>query len=316
MEGNKCTVVLKSDSTKTVPYAITANGKYTFVVRGTYNGKTVEEEKEVIVNQYMSAKNIVQYDAGNWTQAEIQELQGKNLYNINKAKTASNASGLDFTFGGFTYEGDTANASDIASGNIITSRNQSVSHYIESREYTPKYSGWQILESKEENGKKYVTKITHAGSPENFVYSYTTGDDNKRAEYILSSGKRQTGNNTYQPRSWQMYIDQSQKDLIANTTDKDGKQIKDIHAMDYNEALAINNSTNITTGIRRTGACYWLASADTSYYGCVWGVYYDGYMGAYSSICWGVRPVVSLTSGVYIKAGAGTESDPYILGKD
>ena len=314
LEGNKCTVVLKADNSKTVPYAITANGKYTFVVRGTYNGKTIEEEKEVIVNQYTAKGGFVQYDAGNWTQAEIQELQGKNLYNINKAKTASNTSGLNFTFGGFTYDGDTANASDIASGNIITSRNQSVTP--QSGWGTPKYSGWQILESKEENGKTYVTKITHAGSPENFVYYYRTFYDNLRVEYILSSGKRQPGNNTYQPRSWQMYVDQSQKNLIANTTDKDGKQIKDIHAMDYNEALAITNSTNTTTGIRKTGALYWLASAYPNYYSNVWCVSDDGRIGYGVNCCWGVRPVVSLTSGVYIKSGTGTDADPYILGKD
>ena len=314
LEGNKCTVVLKADNSKTVPYAVTGNGKYTFIVRGTYNGKTIEEEKEVIVNQYMSAQGVVKYDAGNWTQAEIKELQGKNLYNINKEKTASNTSGLNFTFGGFTYEGDTANKTDIDSGKIITSRNQSVTP--QSGYGTPKYSGWQILESKEENGKTYVTKITHAGSPENFVYYFTKDYDNRRVEYILSSGKRQTGDNTYQPRSWQMYVDQSQKDLIANTTDKDGKQIKDIHAMDYNEALAITNNTNPTTGIRNTEAFYWLASANTSSSNNVWyvgnngGVYYNYHF------CWGVRPVVSLTSGVYIKSGTGTDTDPYILGKD
>ena len=314
LEGNSCTVVSKADNSKVVPYPVTANGKYVFKVSGTYNGKTIEEEKEVIVNQYMSAKNVVQYDAGDWTQAEIQELQGKNLYNINKKKTASNTSGLNFTFGGFTYDGDTANASDIASGNIITSRNQSVAP--QSEYGTPKYSGWQILESKEENGKTYVTKITHAGSPENFVYDYETSYDNRRVEYILSSGKRQTGYNTYQPRSWQMYVDQSQKDLIADTTDKDGNTIKDIHAMDYSEAMAITGNTDNTTGIRNTGAFYWLASAFTSHRGSVWNVYNGGNMVYGYSHCWGVRPIVSLTSEVYIKSGTGTEADPYILGKD
>ena len=312
LEGNKCTVVLKADNSKTVPYAVTENGKYTFKVSGTYNGKTVEDEKEVIVNQYKAQGGFVKYDAGNWTQAEIQALQSKSLYNINKSKTASNTAGLNFTFGGFTYEGDTTNASDIASGNIITSRNQSVRP--QGAYGTPKYSGWQILESKEENEKTYVTKITHAGSPENFVYYYTKDYDNRRVEYILSSGKRQTGYNTYQPRSWQMYVDQSQKDLIANTTDKDGKQIKDIHAMDCNEVYAITNNTGLPNVIRNTGAYYWLASANISDSISVWNSSNDGrYI---RNICGGVRPVVSLTSGVYIKSGSGTETDPYILGKD
>ena len=282
-----------------------SNGKYTFKISGTYNGKTVEEEKEVTVNQYMSAQGVVKYDAGNWTQAEIQALQSKSLYNINKSKTASNTAGLNFTFGGFTYEGDTTNASDIASGNIITSRNQSVTP--QSGYGTPKYSGWQILESKEENGRTYVTKITHAGSPENFVYFYTTDYDNRRVEYILSGGQRQTGYSTYQPRDWSMYKDK--------TLDKNG-YISDVHAMTYDEAYKKTGNTENITGMINTGAKYWLASAYTRHYDSMWSMSYYGFMSTYSNCCGGVRPVVSLTSGVYIKSGAGTEADPYILGKD
>ena len=314
LEGNKCTVVLKSDNTKTVPYQVSSNGKYIFKVSGTYNGKTVEEDKEVTVNQYMSAQGVVQYDAGDWTKEEIQALQSDNLYNINKEKVANTTTGLNFTFGGFTYKDDKANKTDIDSKNIITSRNDSVTP--QSGWGTPKYSGWQILESKEENGRTYVSKITHAGSPENFVYYYTTSYDNRRVEYILSGGTRQTTYNTYKPRSWQMYVDKNQKDLIADTTDKDGKQIKDVHAMDYSEALAITGNTNSTDGLRNTGAYYWLASAHPSYDDNVWYVGNGGSIYDSSYYCWGVRPVVSLTSGVYIKNGSGTEADPYILGKD
>ena len=288
LEGNKCTAVLKSDNTKTVPYRVSSNGKYTFKVSGTYNGKTISEEKDVMVSQYISAQ-VVQYDAGNWTQAEIQALQSKSLYNT--------LSGRNFTFGGFTYEGDTANKSDIDSGNIITSRNQSVAP-PHNAYGTPKYSGWQILESKAENGKTYVTKITHAGSPENFLYSYTTMYDNRRVEYILSGGQR--GIARYQPRDWSMYKDK--------TLEKNG-YISDVHAMTYDEAYKI-------TGMRNTGAYYWLASADTSDINNVWYVSNNGYVNSTYGSCWGVRPVVSLTSGVYIKAGTGTEADPYILGKD
>ena len=118
------------------------------------DGKTISEEKEVIVNQYMSAQGVVQYNAGDWTKEEIEELQGQSLYNINKEKVANNTTGLNFTFGGFTYDGDTANASDIANGNIITSRNQSVTP--QSGWGTPKYSGWQILESKKKRVKENV----------------------------------------------------------------------------------------------------------------------------------------------------------------
>ena len=77
LEGNKCTVVLKADNSKTVPYAITANGKYTFIVRGTYNGKTIEEEKEVIVINIQRKVDL--YDT-------MQEIGHKQKYKNYKEK--------------------------------------------------------------------------------------------------------------------------------------------------------------------------------------------------------------------------------------
>ena len=283
--GNSCKVVSKTDNSKGVPYAVTSNGKYTFIVSGTYNGKTISEEKEVTVNQYKSAQNIVKYDAGEWTKEEIEELQSQNLYMINKEKTYNatfnlndSNNGLNFTFGGFTYKGDTTNESDISSGKIITSRNQSV----KPQKYfgTPKYYGWQLLTTEtkqDESGNKiknedgsdriYVTKITHAGSPENFAYKWTVDYDNRRVVYLLSGGKKQMGYSTLsngtaiKPRSFQMYVDNSQKDLIADTTDKDGNAIKDIHAMDYDEAYAITNDIYNNGGMRNIGSQYWLVTA-------------------------------------------------------
>ena len=306
------TVVNKKEHTTDTSWDVTGltNGTEYIVYMIAYDNagnETKSDEKKITVQKPYAPSGVVQYDAGNWTQKEIQALQSKSLYNINKSKTASKTAGLDFTFGGFTYEGDTTNASDIASGNIITSRNQSVTP--QSGWGTPKYSGWQILESKEENGKTYVTKITHAGSPENFVYYYTgTGYDNRRVEYILSGGQRQTGYSTYQPRDWSMYKDK--------TLEKNG-YISDVHAMTYDEAYKITGNTSSTTGgMRKTGAYYWLAFACTSSSSNVWYVNDGSGMSYDNRYCWGVRPVVSLTSGIYIKTGTGTEADPYILGKD
>ena len=326
LEGNSCTVVSKSDNSKGVPYPVTTNGKYTFIVNGTFNGKTIREEKEVIVNQYMSAQGVVQYDAGEWTKEEIEELKDQRLYMINKEKTVDsifslidNNTGLNYTFGGFTYKGDTLNAEDIENGNIITSRNESVAP--QSGYGTPSYSGWQILESKDEKGKIYVTKITHVGNPENFVYCYSTSYDEYRAEYLLSGGKRQLEYSTLgdnktiiNPRNWQMYVDNNQKDLIASTTDKDGKIIKDIHTMDYNEALKITGNESFSNGMRKTVGYYWLASVYD--YRRMWDVGNNGDIGGNYDYCFGIRPVITMAEGVYIKSGTGTESDPYVLGKD
>mgnify|MGYP004646999157 CR=1 FL=1 len=327
LEDENCSVTLKSNASKTLPYTITKNGKYIFEITGKYNGKVIKKEIEVTVGKYMSAKDIVKYDAGDWTEEEVEELKKQNLYMINKEKRYNDKfnlidkeSGLGFTFGGFTYKGDTSNEGDITSGNIITNRNQSVA----SSGRQPKYSGWQILESKEENGKKYVLKITHAGSPENFVSPYKRSTDNRRAEYLLSGGKRQTeysklyDNSTIiKTRSFQMYIDNNQKDLIADTTDKDGNAIKDIHLMDVNEAVKITGDSNITNAIRNIGADYWLASAFTQYdIPYVYFVEGKGQIKFMYDACYGIRPVIKMKDGVYIKGGSGTDADPYILGKD
>ena len=325
LEGTNCTITNKDDN-KPIPYTVTKNGKYTFIVTGTYNEKTITEEKEVLVNQYISAQGVVDYHAGNWTKEEIEELQNQNLYMINKEKTYNSTfnlndknNGLNFTFGGFTYNGDTANKDNIDSGNIITSKDESVS----TQYGKPKYSGWQILESKEENGKTYVTKIVHAGTPENFVYSYSNIGDAYRTEYILSGGTKQTGYSTLgdgktaiNPRSWQMYIDQDQKDLIKNTekTDENGNPIKDIHAMDYDEVRISN-----TNGMKNTGDYYWIASA--SYDSSLWyvdngGNIYDAHSFNVYNRCFGIRPVVTMADGVYISSGTGIDADPYILAKD
>ncbi len=318
---NSCIVVEKTNNKQTVPYAVTKNGKYTFIVSGTYNGKTISEEKEVIVNQYITV-GLVQYDAGDWTKEEIEELKNKNLYMINKEKKVNDIfnlndpnNGLNFTFGGFTYKGDTANSDEIDKGTIAINRNQSISCYISGNEYKPQYSGWQILESKVEDQKVYVNKIIHAGSPENFVYCQTQENNGSRAEYLLSNGKKETTWNTLKDgttlinyRNWDMY-----KDKKLN----EKNYIKDVHIMTYQETL------DTTKSIVYTKSFYWLETHSNDVYSLMYhygdshafGEGYITYSGGMHA-CIGIRPVVEMNDGVYIKSGSGTEEDPYILGKD
>ena len=323
LEGTACTVKLKdgTDSDK-VPYAITKNGTYTFIASGIYNGKTIEKEIEVKVNKYQAATGLVKYDAGDWTEDEINALKAKSLYNINTAKVSNQDEGLNFTFGGFTYKGDTTNASYINNGTIITNRNQSVAP--EKGKGTPTYEGWQILEIQDSTGniikneteisnkldnlssgeKIYVTKLAHAGSPENFVFYRIIEDDAYRAEYILSGGTSQPTYNTYQPRDWSMYEDKSLKAK---------GYIDEVHAMRYDEALAITENTSYTEGMRNTKIFYWIGTNSTV------GLKYVGNRGDFGTSIhnnYGVRPVVSLASGVYIASGDGTEGNEYVLGKD
>lgn len=235
-EGEKaCTITNKADTTKVTPYQITKNGTYTFIVSGTHGEKTITEEVEVKVNKYQSAPNLVKYDAGEWTQEEIAELQDKSLYDINIDRSygsglkVDNSDRVGFTFGGFTYSGDPNHMTEINEGTIITNRNQSVDPMDGFG--SPKYEGWVIYKTEQkedENGNKitnpdgspkvYVKSIIHAGSPENFAYYNSdpyTQQLNRRAVYILSSGLRNTSFNTspnntsnvLNPRNWDMYKD-------------------------------------------------------------------------------------------------------------
>ena len=318
LEGNICTAVLKSDNSKGVPYQVTSNGKYIFKVSGTYNGKTISEDKEVTVNQYMSAQGLVQYDAGEWTEEEIEELKKDNLYMLNKEKNRNDifnikdsSNGLNFTFGGFTYRGDSNNESYINEGVITTNRNQSISP--EKGWGTTKYSGWQILESEEKNEKTYIKKIIHAGTPENLVYNYTKEYDNRRLEYLLSGGERQTDysklstGEEIKTRDWSNYKD---KDM-----ERKG-YINKVYAIGYDEALLMAENENKTDGLRQTGGYYWLASAHFTGDASMMVIKKDGNIGYNYGACWGIRPVVEMNDGVYIASGLGTEMDPYVLGKD
>ena len=310
LEGTNCIV------TPTLPYAIITNGKYTFSITGTYQGKNIAKEVDVEVNKYKVVGGFVQYDAGEWTKEEIEELQNTKLYDINIEHKGNGTfklvsdNGLSFTFGGFTYKEDTINQSAIESGKVITSRNQSI--YATAIWGTPKYDGWQILDKHDENGRTYVTKIIHAGSPENFVSKNGNNiKDVERAEYLLSAGQRQKEYNTLNdtnktvinPRRWDLYKDKNQLDLI-----------KDVHCMTYDEAFAITGDKSKTTSVRSTGGGYYLSSKFSSTY--LWYVASNGSMGYSSYQCWGIRPVVTMVDGVYIASGTGTENDPYILAKE
>lgn len=113
-----------------------------------------------------------------------------------------------------------------------------------------------------------------------------------------------------------MYVDNSQRNLIEDITDGDGHTIKDIHVMTYDEAITLNEDTSEKISARETGSTYWLA---TNYVngGYMYAVGGTGEVSVgYGNSCVGVRPIVTLKTGVYIKSGDGTEESPYVLGME
>ena len=314
LEGRECKIALKDDTSSiTFPYRITKNCKVTFVVTGIYEGKNIEKEIEIVVNKYKSATGLVKYDAGDWTEEEIQELKDQRLYMINKEKIVNGTfnlndkdEGLNFTFGGFTYKGDTTNEELIKNGTIVTSRNKSVAP--ESNAGIPKYEGWQVLESEEKNGKIYVKKLVHAGSSENFTYYAFVNADSDRATYLLSGGEKNKDSNTLSngtminARKWDEYKD---KEL-----DKKG-YIKNVRLFTHQEV----NSRMYNSNVYITGGNYW---TETGTRGNIWYVSKGENYGVTGEVkgCYGIRPIIEMNEGVYIVSGTGTEADPYVLGKE
>ena len=283
------TVVNKKEHTPDTSWEVTGlttGTEYTvYMIAYDYaENETTSGEKKITVQKPIAyaPAGVVQYDAGTWTQSEIDALD--DLYNENSSHSAD--SSLNFKFGGFKA-GD--------------SRNSSVSP--QSGYGTPTYDGWIVLESEVTNRKTYIKSIVHAGAPENFVYYYTKEYDGYRAEYILSSGKTKNAEleseiptNT---RNWEMYKDKSKLNLIAS-----------VHCMTKADAdkLPDNNA-------RKTGAYYWLGSA-VNYWALRY-VYNDGII-SYDrkTNCLGVRPVVTFVDGVYAIGGDGTPGNPFVLGMD
>lgn len=200
---------------------------------------------------------------------------------------------------------------------------------------------WDLNNANNTDSKKYVKSIIHAGAPENFVYYFTTNDDSYRAEYLLSGGERQTSYNklsdnttTINARDWQEYIDTNQSNLIADKT-VGGLTKKDIHILTYNEAYEIwedtatirneyNNELYATLDSRiKTGAYYWLATGNGLPEGWSWeglklGIKV-GTLGVLDIGSLGIRPVITLKSGVYVEVDEnhdGSGNKKFVLHMD
>lgn len=281
------TVVNKKEHTPDTSWEVTGlttGTEYTvyMIAYDNAENETTSEEKKITVQKPLAyaASGVVQYDAGTWTQPEIDALG--SLYKENSSHAVADSS-LNLTFGGFKA-GDSRNSS------------------VTCQKGTPTYEGWIVLESEVTNGKTYIKSIVHAGAPENFVYYWTQLNDECRAEYILSNGTIKntalTSDIPTNTRNWNKYKDQSKLDLIDS-----------VRCMTLADAYKLPDNN-----ARKTGAYYWLGSVEGSTH--LWFVFSSGEVSHNRDYCLGVRPVVSLKSGVYAVSGDGTPGNPFVLGKD
>ena len=247
--------------------------------------------------------DFVNYDAGTWTQEELNAIQTGLKTNLQTANGSTSLPSSGFQFGGF------------AAG---TSRNGNATPWNSSYDYIKDetgnaVTGWRVFDIEGDN----VTLIS-AGNPEDYYhyYSYSYNGETKKdgayvSEYILTgnvntswSGADTSG---YQKRNWGNYVNVVQKAISATVLTKS--------ELDrwYSKYTDAGSSANTYTdaifrkiysepyikyqNIIDNYSNYWLSSARLSQY--VWYLYSGGrYVSNNDNAALGVRVLVTLSSDV------------------
>ena len=226
--GIRMLVTLSSDVliSKTGTKTLTGGNMDTYGGEQTYNVWNIKETEPEKPSELFDLEendvnglhigDFINYDAGIWTQEEIDAIQVGPKNNLTTASgTATRPTG-DYQFGGFTA-GSSKNSSAIESGYDGNS-------YIKDAETGGNLTGWRVFDI---NGDQ-ITLIS-AGNPEDF--SQPLMFSGYQSEYILSGNINSLWNNgtteaeNYQKRDWSNYVNteqmgESAKALTVNDLNK------------------------------------------------------------------------------------------------
>ena len=155
--------------------------------------------------------DFVNYDAGTWTEEEINSIQTGLKTSLVTANNSTSKPSTAFQFGGFT-------AGSSRNGNA-TPYNKTY-NYVKDGETGEAITGWRVFDIEGDT----VTLIS-AGNPEDYYHTEGT-NYGYISEYILtgninsswSNGEAETEN--YQKRNWNMYINRSQYGASAGVLTK------------------------------------------------------------------------------------------------
>ena len=156
--------------------------------------------------------DFVNYDAGTWTEEEINSIQTGLKTNLRTANGSTSLPTRAFQFGGFTV-GNSRN------GNATPYLSDY--NYVKDAETGEAITGWRVFDI---DGDTVI--LISAGNPEDYYHAYGT-NYGYISEYILtgninshwSSGS--TAEETYQKRNWDMYINRSQYGKSATVLTKE-----------------------------------------------------------------------------------------------
>ena len=211
--GIRMLVTLSSDVliSKTGTKTLTGGNMNTYGGEQTYNVWNIKETEPEKPSELFDLEendtnglhigDFINYDAGTWTQEEINAIKVGPKNNLTTASgTATRPTG-DYQFGGFTA-GSSKNSSAVECGYEGTS-------YIQDASTGNNLSGWRVFDIEGDQ----ITLIS-AGNPEDF--SQPLMFSGYQSEYILSGNINSLWNNgtteaeNYQKRDWSNYVNTEQ----------------------------------------------------------------------------------------------------------
>ncbi|MBO4293366.1 MAG: hypothetical protein J5881_03150 [Clostridia bacterium] len=212
-----------------------------YLIKQSYDVIPMSENIGTRTEMNVQVGDFVNYDAGTWTQEEIDEMG--NLYSGETIPDANNP----YTFGGFKV-GQSKNNGIIKGSNNVA-------------EIDENHSGWRVLKINDDGS----INIIHAGCPEWYYQpqNYGSGTSNEKAsrsaarsQFIFGRGKidgiDESAYKDVEPRTWNMYENLSF--VIQNYA----------HSAYFAETKAITGSEGTTSNtLRNIGINYFLANGYT-----------------------------------------------------
>ena len=252
--------------------------------------------------------DFVNYDAGTWTQEEINSIQTGLKTSLVTANNSTSLPSTAFQFGGFT-------AGSSRNGNATPKDTRY--NYVKDKETGEAITGWRVFDVEGDT----VTLIS-AGNPEDYYHPNGT-NYGYISEYILTGNINSSWSNgateaeNYQKRNWDMYVNTNQYGESAGVLTK---AMLDAWYTKYTDTPSANVYTSTTfqkiyqepywkyQNMIENYSYYWLSSAYDSH--LVYYVYPRGRYVNYSNYgADGLRAVVSLKSNVQFTATkAGTKT--------
>ena len=263
------------------------------------NSKSLEE---LLANKEDYIGDFVNYDAGVWTEEEINSIKtgvkGREVTANNSTAEPSTA----FQFGGFT-------AGSSRNGNATPHKD--TYNYIKDKETEEAVTGWRIFDITEEG----ITLIS-AGCPEDYYNAYGT-NNGYYSEYILTGNinSKATSLNipdSYTKRDWSEYVNNKANSatvLTKNTLDNwYSKYMGVANASVYDDATFRKIYGTNKESLIDNYSFYILASAD--YHSkSVLHVFPGGrYVCDSASYAFGVRVLVSLKSNIQLTETKNTKT--------